>query len=132
MFFKKAGNSKNNFRKKRGAGNGFGQGGGNGCGHRHRHGQQNETSGQINNVSSFQGQTMPMNVAPANVVIEIVSYFGCGNLAHRLAELGLGIGSRIVITQSSGSGPVILDVEGSRIALGHRMTERILVRPVTS
>ena len=72
--------------------------------------------------------SVPIRQAPKNVDIKIVALLGAANFTRRLAELGLGLGSVIQIVQAQGFGPVIIEVAGSRIALGHGMTDKILVK----
>ena len=50
---------------------------------------------------------------------------------RRLADLGLRVGATAEITAGDGRGPVVLVVEGSRLALGHRAASRVLVEPLT-
>ena len=72
--------------------------------------------------------SMPIRQAPKNTDLRIVALLGAANFTRRLAELGLGLGSVIQIVQAQGFGPVIIEVAGSRIALGHGMTDKILVK----
>ncbi|MCD4657733.1 MAG: ferrous iron transport protein A [Planctomycetes bacterium] len=72
--------------------------------------------------------SMPIRQAPKNTDLKIVALLGASNFTRRLAELGLGLGSVIQIVQAQGFGPVIIEVSGSRIALGHGMTDKILVK----
>ena len=74
--------------------------------------------------------SMPIRQAPKNTDLKIVALLGATHFVRRLAELGLGLGSIIQIVQAQGFGPVIIEVSGSRIALGHGMTDKILVKLV--
>ena len=55
-------------------------------------------------------------------------YFGAGRgVTTRLLGLGLTKGCTFRVIQSSSSGPVLVEVRGTRIALGHELARRIIV-----
>jgi Fe2+ transport system protein FeoA len=49
---------------------------------------------------------------------------------RRLMDLGITKGCVFTVVQSGGSGPVLIEVRGTRIALGNAMACRILVKEV--
>jgi len=51
-------------------------------------------------------------------------------LMRRLLDLGITRGCTFTVVQSGGQGPVLIEVRGTRIALGHQIACRILVREV--
>jgi ferrous iron transport protein A len=51
-------------------------------------------------------------------------------LMRRLLDLGITKGCTLTVVQGGGHGPVLIEVRGTRIALGHQMACRILVREV--
>ena len=51
-------------------------------------------------------------------------------LFNRLASMGLSAGKTVTIVRNSGEGPVIVDLDGSRIAVGRGMAEKIFVEPI--
>jgi Fe2+ transport system protein FeoA len=53
---------------------------------------------------------------------------GC-EMQTRLASLGILPGQAIEIVQPSGMGPVLALVKGAKVALGHGVSHKILVRP---
>lgn len=53
---------------------------------------------------------------------------GGGNMAARLAGMGIFPGAMIEVMQTRRSGPVVLGVQGSRLVLGRGMARRIMVR----
>ena len=53
-------------------------------------------------------------------------------LMRRLLDLGITKGCTFTVVQGGGRGPVLIEVRGTRIALGHHMACRILVREVSS
>lgn len=50
-------------------------------------------------------------------------------LARRLAALGIVPGTPVRVLSSSPFGPMIVEVRGSRLALGRREAMRIMVEP---
>ncbi|HSW59590.1 MAG TPA: FeoA family protein [bacterium] len=48
-------------------------------------------------------------------------------LFNRLASMGICEGKDITIIKNSGEGPVVIDIEGSRYAIGRGMAEKIVV-----
>ncbi len=47
---------------------------------------------------------------------------------HRLAELGLRVGSRVVAVRGTATGPMIVEVLGTRLVLGRGLAWNIMVR----
>lgn len=52
------------------------------------------------------------------------------SIMRRLLDLGITRGCTFTVVQGGGQGPVLIEVRGTRIALGHHMACRILVREV--
>ena len=48
-------------------------------------------------------------------------------LAKRLCALGLTPGSEVCVLQNRGSGPLIVEVHGARLALGRGQADRVTV-----
>ncbi len=61
------------------------------------------------------------------VVVELPSGKG---LAHRLLALGLNPGAEIECLQNRGRGPLIVQVQGARVAMGRRQAARVMVEPL--
>lgn len=51
-------------------------------------------------------------------------------LRRKLYDMGLTPGTTVSLISGSGNGPVLLDVRGSRLALGRQIVEKIEVEPV--
>lgn len=47
---------------------------------------------------------------------------------HRLFELGILPGERIIMFHNSGAGPLTVRVKGSKLSLGHGLAQKIIVR----
>ena len=60
--------------------------------------------------------------------VVIVSVCGGRGAHQRLAEMGLLPGEKIRIINNAGVGPVMLNVKGSKLALGHGLAQKIVVK----
>ncbi|TFG09094.1 ferrous iron transport protein A [Candidatus Thorarchaeota archaeon] len=49
----------------------------------------------------------------------------------RLVDLGLTRGCKFKVVQGGSKGPVLVEVRGTRVALGHALAERVLVKEAT-
>jgi len=72
---------------------------------------------------------MPLGLAQAGECVEILSIRGGHGFRRRLAEMGLSSGSRVRIVSNGRPGPVVLEIKGSRLAIGHGALHKIQVRP---
>ena len=73
---------------------------------------------------------MPLAMARPGETVELVDVRGGRGLQRRLAEMGLGSGSRFAVETSGRPGPFVIRVKGSRLILGHGMVTRVFVRSV--
>ena len=73
---------------------------------------------------------MPLAMVRPGETVELVDVRGGLGLQRRLAEMGLGPGSRFTVETSGRPGPFVIRVKGSRLILGHGMVTRVFVRPV--
>jgi len=70
---------------------------------------------------------MPLAMLPENEEAKVVEVRGGRGLVRRLSELGFTPGTRVKVLFSNSPGPVLIDVRGSRIALGRGLLMRIIV-----
>lgn len=75
-------------------------------------------------------QLMPLAMISPGEVVEVVDVRAGWGLRRRLADMGLTPGVVIRVVNSQMPGPIVIDLRGSRLVLGHGMTQRILVRKV--
>lgn len=71
----------------------------------------------------------PLAMASEGEPVRVVSILGGSSMALRVAELGLNVGSELVVRQRQGSGLVVGRGE-TRFALGGGMAHKILVARV--
>ncbi len=57
----------------------------------------------------------------------IIHVKGGRGLVRRLAELGLTQGTRIKVLKETGYGPMLIEVRGSRLAIGRGVAAKIFV-----
>ncbi|MGC9203139.1 MAG: FeoA family protein [Thermoproteota archaeon] len=64
---------------------------------------------------------------PENEEAIVVEVRGGVGLVRRLSELGFTPGARVKVLLSSAPGPVLVEIRGSRVALGRGLLMRIIV-----
>jgi ferrous iron transport protein A len=74
-------------------------------------------------------EMIPLIHLPICTPAEVVALPKIHGLARRLIALGLTTGSRVEVLSNWGSGPVIIEVHGARLALGRGQAARVMVRP---
>lgn len=74
---------------------------------------------------------VPLTTAVARQWVRVNHVEGGRSVAGRLAHLGVLPGQRMRMIRPSRGGPVLIEVKGSRLALGHALAARISVRLLT-
>ena len=70
---------------------------------------------------------MPLSMVSPGEVVQVAAVRAGWGLQRRLAEMGLNPGVQVRVINSQRPGPVVLDVRGSRLALGHGIAHKIMV-----
>ncbi|MDD2708402.1 MAG: FeoA family protein [Verrucomicrobiae bacterium] len=70
---------------------------------------------------------VPLAMAAVGETCELAMVRGA-NLRQRLADMGLGLGSRFRVEAGEGKGPMVISVRGSRLILGCGMIHKIFIR----
>ena len=70
---------------------------------------------------------LPLSMASPGNEVEIAGVKAGWGLQRRLADMGLTPGSVVRVTNCGRPGPVVLDVRGSKLALGHGVAHKIMV-----
>lgn len=89
----------------------------------------NTVSHTTSQESTSQAVTMPLSMAGAGQLLQLVEIQAGRQLTHRLAELGLTRGVTLQVVQDAG-GPLLISVRGSRVAIGRGMAHKLLVQVV--
>ncbi|PUA31949.1 MAG: hypothetical protein B7O98_08155 [Zestosphaera tikiterensis] len=73
---------------------------------------------------------IPLSTAQEGSLVRVVNVMSGKGLMLRLAELGITPGSIVRVVKVFGSGPILLDVKGSRIAIGRGAAMKIFVEVI--
>ena len=73
------------------------------------------------------GQQMPLAMASPGEEVTVVEIRAGRGLTMRLADMGLTPGTTIMVINSQMPGPVLINLKGSRLALGFGVVQKIMV-----
>ncbi len=73
---------------------------------------------------------MPLSMANKDKFLKITNIVGGRNVKQRLSALGLYPGSVIKMVTNDFGGPLIVEVNNSKIAIGRGMAQKILVNEI--
>ncbi|MFC2045422.1 ferrous iron transport protein A [Chloroflexota bacterium] len=71
--------------------------------------------------------SVPLTMVGHGESATLVAIQASSGLARRLADMGLVPGTTVRIINSHMSGPVLIEVKGYRLALGHGIAQKIMV-----
>ena len=71
---------------------------------------------------------LPLSSLGLNKSARVNSIQGGQGIVQRLAEMGISSGAILRVVR--GKGPMIIEVKGQRLLIGHGMVKRILVSPI--
>ena len=75
---------------------------------------------------------IPLNFIASNEDVCLKEIKGGRHFKQRMADLGLISGTQVHVVNAGSIGPIIIEVKGSRLAIGHGMARRIFVEPISS
>jgi len=73
-------------------------------------------------------QGMPLAMARPGEVVTVIGVRAGWGLQRRLADMGLTPGVQIRVINSQMPGPVLIELRGSRVALGRGIAQKIIVK----
>ena len=73
-------------------------------------------------------QHMPLAMVAPGEVVTVVGVRAGWGLQRRLADMGLTPGVLVRVINSQRPGPMLIDLRGSRVALGRGVAQKILVK----
>ena len=73
---------------------------------------------------------MPLSMAPFKTKLEVIGFRGGCGMRRRLADLGMNIGMEISVVTAHPYGPLVVDMKGSRFAIGRGIAHHVAVKPV--
>ena len=72
---------------------------------------------------------IPLSMVSPGEEVRLVAIQGGWGVRRRLADMGLTPGEKLWVVQSGYSGPLLIAVRDSRLALGRGMAHKIMVEP---
>ena len=70
-----------------------------------------------------------LDLLPKDHLAEVVELRSGHGATRKLAELGILVGARLQVKRSAPlGGPIMVEVQGTMVALGRRVAHRVLVR----
>ena len=69
----------------------------------------------------------PLTEVPAGQAVKVHSVRVGHNFRMKLTALGISIGKELEVLQHNGHGPLIVALKGSRVGIGRKMAEGIMV-----
>ena len=72
-------------------------------------------------------QGMPLAMVRPGELVTVIGVRAGWGLQRRLADMGLTPGVQIRVINSQMSGPVLIDLRGSRVALGRGVAQKVMV-----
>ncbi|MCT4634574.1 MAG: ferrous iron transport protein A [Firmicutes bacterium] len=70
---------------------------------------------------------MPLNMVSKGSEVVLKNIFWGEKLKRKLQDMGLTPGVKLKVVSDSGKGPVVIDVRGTRLALGRGILNKIYV-----
>jgi ferrous iron transport protein A len=68
----------------------------------------------------------PLSMADEGVPVRVVAFRGGAGLARRVAEIGLNVGSELIVRHRQGGG-LVVSRDGVRFAVGGGIAQKIMV-----
>ena len=73
---------------------------------------------------------MPLAMTAPGELVTVSEIRAGRGLQKRLADMGMTPGVQVRVINAQAPGPVLIDLRGSRIALGHGIAQKIAVKKV--
>lgn len=71
---------------------------------------------------------MPLSMVSPGELVQVAAVRAGWGLQRRLADMGLTPGVQVRVVNSQRSGPVVIEIRGSRLALGQGVAHKIMVK----
>lgn len=73
------------------------------------------------------GKSLPLAMISPYEEVAVAEIRGGRGLVQRLADMGLTPGTKLKVINSQMPGPILIDLRGSRLVLGHGVALKIMV-----
>ncbi len=80
--------------------------------------------------TTAESSTVPLSLVKPGERVRVSAIQAGHRFRTRLHAMGLTLGSTLEVLNSVRGHPVVLQVMGSRVAIGYRMAQKILVRKI--
>lgn len=74
------------------------------------------------------GWSMPLAMVSQGEEVTVVDIRAGHRLTKRLADMGLTPGTTLRVITSHSPGPILIDLRGSRLVLGHGIAQKVMVK----
>ena len=71
---------------------------------------------------------MPLSMVSPGELVQVAAVRAGWGLQRRLADMGLTPGVQVRVINSQRPGPVVIEIRGSRLALGQGVAHKIMVK----
>ena len=71
---------------------------------------------------------MPLSMVSPGELVQVATVRAGWGLQRRLADMGLTPGVQVRVVNSQRPGPVVIEIRGSRLALGQGLAHKIMVK----
>jgi len=75
----------------------------------------------------MRGKYLPLAMINPSEEVTVAEIRGGRGLAQRLADMGLTPGTTLKVINSQMPGPILIDLRGSRLVLGHGVALKVMV-----
>jgi len=73
------------------------------------------------------GKHLPLAMINPSEEVTVAEIRGGRGLVQRLADMGLTPGTKLKVINSQMPGPILIDLRGSRLVLGHGVALKVMV-----
>jgi len=73
------------------------------------------------------GKHLPLAMINPSEEATVTEIRGGRGLVQKLADMGLTPGVKIRVISSNKPGPILIDIRGSRLVLGHGVAQKVMV-----
>lgn len=84
-------------------------------------------SGHNEEINPGASMAVPLTEAPLGIPLRVKAITGGFQAKARLASMGILPGEEVTVLQRSNSGPLLLEVKGTRVALGRGISLKVTV-----
>ncbi|MFO8043754.1 MAG: FeoA family protein [Alkalispirochaeta sp.] len=75
-----------------------------------------------------EAETTPLSRAPSGVPVVVARLDGGEGFRSKVISMGLVPGKTVTVRSSGKRGPLVVQIDGSRVGLGRDVAERIMVK----